>query len=97
MNDVEVAIIGAGPYGLSLAAHLRAAGVSFRQFGQLMNPWRTAMPQGMFLKSQGFASNLSDPPHFHLYFVARVHPRHIQLTVASRIEPEPYDNGPGAG
>ena len=65
MNDVEVAIIGAGPYGRSLAAHLRAAGVSFRQFGQLMNPWRTAMPQGMFLKSQGFASNLSDPRGTH--------------------------------
>ncbi len=65
MNDVEVAIVGAGPYGLSLASHLRAAGVSFRQFGQLMNPWRTAMPQGMFLKSQGFASNLSDPRGTH--------------------------------
>ena len=59
MNDVEVAIVGAGPYGLSLASHLRAAGVTFRQFGPLMNPWRTAMPQGMFLKSQGFASSLS--------------------------------------
>ena len=34
MSDaVDVAIVGAGPYGLSLAAHLRAAGVSFRQFG----------------------------------------------------------------
>ena len=65
MNDVEVAIVGAGPYGLSLASHLRAAGVSFRQFGQLMNPWGTAMPQGMFLKSQGFASNLSDPRGTH--------------------------------
>jgi thioredoxin reductase len=64
-NDVEVAIVGAGPYGLSLAAHLREAGVSFRQFGLLMNPWRTAMPQGMFLKSQGFASNLSDPKGTH--------------------------------
>jgi FAD-dependent urate hydroxylase len=65
-NDVvDVAIVGAGPYGLSLAAHLRSAGVSFREFGLLMNPWRTAMPQGMFLKSQGFASNLSDPAGTH--------------------------------
>ena len=30
MNKCDVAIIGAGPYGLSLAAHLRAAGVNFR-------------------------------------------------------------------
>ncbi|MFY9932592.1 MAG: NAD(P)-binding domain-containing protein [Streptosporangiaceae bacterium] len=66
MKDaVDVAIVGAGPYGLSLGAHLRAAGVSFRQFGLVMNLWRNAMPKGMFLKSQGFASNLSDPAGTH--------------------------------
>jgi len=66
MNDpVDVAIVGAGPYGLSLGAHLRAAGVPFRQFGLPMRWWRTAMPRGMFLKSQGFASNLSDPGGTH--------------------------------
>jgi lysine/ornithine N-monooxygenase len=66
MNDaVDVAIVGAGPYGLSLAAHLSRAGVSFRIFGEPMHPWRTAMPAGMFLKSQGFASNLSDPAGTH--------------------------------
>jgi cation diffusion facilitator CzcD-associated flavoprotein CzcO len=61
MNDsTDVAVIGAGPYGLSLAAHLSAAGVSYRHFGVPMKLWRTAMPHGMYLKSQGFASNLSD-------------------------------------
>jgi thioredoxin reductase len=66
MNEaVDVAIVGAGPYGLSLAAHLRKAGVSMRQFGHVMQLWRTAMPAGMFLKSQGFASNLSDPDGTH--------------------------------
>lgn len=66
MSDaVEVAIVGAGPYGLSLAAHLRRAGVSVRQFGLPMQLWRDFMPEGMFLKSQGFASNLSDPDHTH--------------------------------
>jgi thioredoxin reductase len=66
MNEaVDVAIVGAGPYGLSLAAHLRQAGVSMRQFGHVMNLWRTKMPAGMFLKSQGFASNLSDPAGTH--------------------------------
>ena len=66
MSDVvEVAIIGAGPYGLSLAAHLRAAGVDYRHFGTPMRLWRGAMPEGMFLKSQGFASNLSDPAGTH--------------------------------
>jgi thioredoxin reductase len=60
-STVDVAIVGAGPYGLSVAAHLRGAGPSFRQFGLPMNLWREHMPRGMFLKSQGFASNLSDP------------------------------------
>jgi thioredoxin reductase len=66
MNDlVDVAIVGAGPYGLSLGAHLRAAGVPFRHFGMPMQLWRDHMPAGMFLKSQGFASNLSDPARRH--------------------------------
>ncbi len=66
MNDpIDVAIVGAGPYGLSLGAHLRAAGVPFRQFGLPMQLWREAMPRGMFLKSQGLASNLSDPSGTH--------------------------------
>jgi FAD-dependent urate hydroxylase len=66
MSDaVEVAIIGAGPYGLSVGAHLRKAGVSVRQFGLPMQLWRAFMPEGMFLKSQGFASNLSAPDGTH--------------------------------
>jgi hypothetical protein len=54
-------IVGAGPYGLSIAAHLRGRGVAFRIFGTPMESWRTRMPAGMFLKSEGFASNLYDP------------------------------------
>jgi hypothetical protein len=65
LNTVDVAIVGAGPYGLSLAAHLNARGVDYRQFGMPMRLWRAAMPKGMFLKSQGFASNLSDPAGTH--------------------------------
>lgn len=66
MSDVvDVAIVGAGPYGLSLAAHLRAAGVNYRHFAMPMRLWRESMPEGMFLKSQGFASNLSDPEGTH--------------------------------
>jgi len=66
MSDVvDVAIVGAGPYGLSLAAHLRAAGVRYRQFGLPMHLWQSSMPKGMFLKSQGFASDLSAPKGTH--------------------------------
>jgi thioredoxin reductase len=57
----EVAIVGARPYGLSISAHLAARGISFRIFGSPMSTWRDHMPKGMFLKSDGFASNLSDP------------------------------------
>jgi thioredoxin reductase len=56
-----VAIIGAGPYGLSLAAYLRGYGVPFRIFGEPMVSWSEHMPAGMRLKSDGFASDLYDP------------------------------------
>lgn len=58
---IDVAIIGAGPYGLSIAAHLRARGIDFRIFGSPMHTWLTQMPKGMRLKSEGFASFLYDP------------------------------------
>ena len=57
----SVAIIGTGPYGLSLAAHLEARGVGYRIFGKPMDLWRNHVPKGMMLKSDGFASNLSAP------------------------------------
>jgi cation diffusion facilitator CzcD-associated flavoprotein CzcO len=57
----DVAIIGAGPYGLSLAAHLNAKGVDCRVFGKPLSTWSAHMPKDMHLKSDGFASNLSAP------------------------------------
>lgn len=61
MTNCDVAIVGAGPYGLSIAAHLKAAGVDFRIFGNPMEFWLKHMPKGMHLKSEGFASSLFDP------------------------------------
>jgi cation diffusion facilitator CzcD-associated flavoprotein CzcO len=61
MSPVEVALVGAGPYGLSIAAHLRANEVPFKIFGPAMETWREHMPKGMLLKSDGFASDISDP------------------------------------
>jgi thioredoxin reductase len=58
---VDIAIVGAGPYGLSLAAHLRKTTRSFRIFGSPMRSWTHHMPRGMCLKSEGFASDLYDP------------------------------------
>jgi cation diffusion facilitator CzcD-associated flavoprotein CzcO len=58
--ETDVAIIGAGPYGLSLAAHLRARGVKYRIFGEAMRFWRN-MPVGVNLKSLAFATNIAVP------------------------------------
>ena len=60
-TEHEVAIVGAGPYGLSLAAHLSERNSDFQIFGEPMQFWRDHMPKGMHLKSDGFASNLYDP------------------------------------
>jgi len=61
LEHSDVVIIGAGPYGLSIAAHLKAYGVDFRIFGEAMEFWLKHMPEGMHLKSEGFASSLYDP------------------------------------
>jgi FAD-dependent urate hydroxylase len=61
MADLDTTIVGAGPYGLTIAAHLRAAGLPFEMFGTPMESWRRYMPEGMILKSERFASNLWDP------------------------------------
>jgi hypothetical protein len=61
MTSLETIIVGAGPYGLSVGAHLRAANLDHAVIGSPMESWRAHMPGGMVLKSERFASNLSDP------------------------------------
>ncbi|MFC7257711.1 FAD-dependent oxidoreductase [Streptomyces lutosisoli] len=60
-----VAVIGAGPFGLSTAAHLRARGVPVRVFGEPMVSWRDHMPEGMLLKSTPAASSINAPQRGH--------------------------------
>jgi len=58
----DVAIVGAGPYGLSAASHLRQIkGLTVSIFGEPMRFWRTAMPAGMLLRSAWTASHIADP------------------------------------
>ncbi|MCC8391859.1 NAD(P)-binding domain-containing protein [Paraburkholderia sp. MMS20-SJTR3] len=57
----DTIIIGAGPYGLSLAAHLKAAGIDHQIIGEPMGAWRHYMPPGMMLRSEAFASSLQAP------------------------------------
>ncbi|WP_298356850.1 NAD(P)-binding domain-containing protein [Rhodoblastus sp.] len=64
MNSVSrsmVCIIGAGPYGLAIAAHMQFADVEYRIFGSPMRRWLSQMPKSMLLKSEGCASSLPDP------------------------------------
>ena len=62
MEKCDVAIIGAGPYGLSAAAHLGAVkGVDVKLLGEPMSFWEQYMPQGMLLRSPWSGSHFSDP------------------------------------
>jgi FAD-dependent urate hydroxylase len=58
-----VVIIGAGPYGLSLAAHLAARKIEHRIFGFPMSFWYQIADAGgeRYLKSYCFGTNISSP------------------------------------
>ena len=62
MDTCDVAVLGAGPYGLSVAAHLRQSKLmDLRVIGEPMSFWERHMPAGMLLRSPRVASHLSDP------------------------------------
>jgi predicted ATP-grasp superfamily ATP-dependent carboligase len=60
-NPAAVAVIGAGPYGLAAATHLRALDVPARVFGEPLEFWREQMPEGMILRSRSRSSHIADP------------------------------------
>ncbi len=60
-NDCEVIVIGAGPYGLAAAAHLKEHNIATRVFGDPMSFWRRHMPKGMKLRSPWNATHIADP------------------------------------
>jgi cation diffusion facilitator CzcD-associated flavoprotein CzcO len=57
----DAVVVGAGPYGLSTAAHLLGRGLKVAVFGRRLELWRQHMPKGMLLRSHWWATNLSDP------------------------------------
>ncbi|MFD9356003.1 NAD(P)-binding domain-containing protein [Streptomyces sp. NPDC060031] len=61
----DLVVVGAGPYGLSIAAHAAGAGLDVRVLGRPMASWRDHMPDGMYLKSEPWSSNLSAPGGRH--------------------------------
>jgi len=60
-NDCEVAVIGTGPFGLAVAAHLKAADIATHVFGEPMSFWRDHMPERMKLRSPWAASHIAHP------------------------------------
>jgi cation diffusion facilitator CzcD-associated flavoprotein CzcO len=58
---IDIAVIGAGPYGLAVAASLRQAGREVRVFGEPLHFWRTQTPVGMFLRSPYGGTDIGDP------------------------------------
>ncbi len=73
-NSYEAIVVGAGPYGLSVATHLRHAGISTHVFGEPLGFWRNNMPRGMILRSPGCATHLSDPSsNLSFYAYAATH------------------------
>ena len=80
-NDMT-AVIGAGPYGLAVAAHLKANHLPMAIFGKPMEFWRQ-MPPAMYLKSSWSAISISEPSGDYSLN------RFSQKTGAPRQEPVP--------
>jgi cation diffusion facilitator CzcD-associated flavoprotein CzcO len=84
-DSCDVAVIGAGPYGLATGAYLKSANITTRVFGDAMSFWRGNMPKGMKLRSPWRASHIADPTREHsLDHYATTHgiPRTENLPVA---------------
>lgn len=88
-THTDVVVIGAGPNGLSLAAHLNNSGVEHRIFGQTMGAWRFNMPAGMLLKSEPYSSDLSAP---RPGFLARDYGRARNAKFPERVVPLSREN-----
>ncbi len=78
-------VVGAGPYGLAVAAHLKGKGVPAQVFGKPMELWQK-MPAGLCLKSIWTASSISDPAGKYTI------DRYYALNKLPRQEPIPLRN-----
>ncbi len=85
MDRIDTAIVGAGPFGLSVAAHASRHG-SARTFGEAMRTWRRLMPPDMLLRSDWEHTNLSAPGR------AGTLEAWVQSGEAERLEPLPLQH-----
>jgi FAD-dependent urate hydroxylase len=84
MTSTNTVVVGAGPYALSLAAHIAPLGIEHRIFGLPMSSWRDHMPKGMTLKSEPYATDLSAPTPG---FTTEDHAREIGVKYRNRVTP----------
>jgi thioredoxin reductase len=74
MASSDVLVIGAGPFGLSISAHLRHRGIEHMIVGRPMDTWRNHMPLGLFLKSEPYGSVISSAnQEYDIVTYARLH------------------------
>ncbi|MDR2986822.1 MAG: NAD(P)-binding domain-containing protein [Nocardiopsaceae bacterium] len=88
MAPDEVLIIGAGPFGLSISAHLSALDIGHRIVGRAMESWRAHMPAGMRLKSEPYASEIAAPDRG---FDVRTYCEQQGIAYNHRVEPLSVD------
>lgn len=79
----DLVIIGSGPYGISLAAHARAQGLSYKLLGYPMDFWKNSMPQQMFMRTPHEFIQFSDPDSTYTM------PRFSHETGAELVNPLP--------
>ena len=89
MATSDVLVIGAGPFGLSISAHLRHRGVEHTIVGRAMDTWRTHMPLGLFLKSEPYGSVISSAARG--YDIATYSTLHGFDDYVDRVGPLPLD------
>jgi len=85
----DAVVVGTGPYGLSIAAHLLGRGLRVGIFGKRLELWREHMPKGMCLRSHWWASNLSDPSgayRMEEFFVRSRHKKAFPLPIDAFID-----------
>src|ERR1700746_1142704 len=88
-GDCEAAVIGAGPYGLAVTAHLAAAGIGVRSFGKSMSFWREHMPDGMRIRPPWIAPHVADPDRrvsLDAYAAERGFRPHEQMALAEFVQ-----------
>jgi lysine/ornithine N-monooxygenase len=84
----EALIIGAGPFGLSISAHLSELGVDHVIAGRTMDTYRTHCPAGMNMKSEPYASDIASPkPGYRLMNYCQAK----GLDYVNRVGPVPLD------